>query len=95
MGKIIGLFENNEFRNQKIKVFETLKTEPLTMLEISNLTNIRRANICRYVNEMEKKGIVAQVGVRKCTISGYPFVGEYSSDPDLFPVDNQLKLFSL
>jgi hypothetical protein len=39
---------------------------------------------------MEETGIVCLVTKRKCTISGHPFVGEYTADKGLFPEDNQL-----
>lgn len=91
---VINLFEKNEFQNQKVRVYEALKIEPMTMLEVANYTNVRRANICWYIDEMKESGLVAMTGLRKCTISGYPYVGEYTSNPDLFPEDNQLKLFS-
>lgn len=90
MSKVINMFDENEFKNQKICVYKVLLKEPLTMLEIASLTNIRRANICRYISEFEELGIVAMMRKRKCTISGYPFVGEYTADKSLFPEDNQL-----
>jgi DNA-binding transcriptional regulator LsrR (DeoR family) len=87
---IKNIFEENEKRAQKSRVYKALLIEPLTMLEISNYTNIRRANICRYISEMEEAGIVCIIAKRKCTISGHPFVGEYTADKSLFPYDNQL-----
>jgi DNA-binding transcriptional regulator LsrR (DeoR family) len=87
---IKNIFDENEKRAQKIRVYKALLIEPMTMLEISNYTNIYRANICRYISEMEETGIVCLVTKRKCTISGHPFVGEYTADKGLFPLDNQL-----
>ncbi len=89
--RVICMSEENEFRNQKNKVYQALLYEPMTMLEVANLLNIRRANICRYVDKFEEKGSVVCIRKRRCTISGYPFVGEYTADADLFPEDNQLK----
>ena len=89
---VISISEVNEYRNQKNKVYQALFHEPMTMLEVANQLNIFRANICRYVDEFEQKGLVVCTRKRRCTISGFAFVGEYTADPDLFPEDNQLKI---
>jgi len=89
--RVINMLEENEYRNQKNKVYQALFHEPMTMLEVAYQLNIFRANICRYVDEFEEKGLVVCTRKRRFTISGYPFVGEYTANPDLFPEDNQLR----
>lgn len=88
---LINLFDDNN-RNQKKRVYNALLLEPMTMLEVSSYTNVRRANICRYVAEMEDNGLVCLVGKRKCTISGHPFVGIYTADKSLFLGNNQISM---
>ena len=90
MSKLLNFDEESNSKSQKKLVFNEFYREPLTMLEVSNELNIFRANICRYVDEWEKRGLIRFVVKRKCTISGYPFVGAYTTNPEYFPEDNQL-----
>lgn len=89
--KLLNLFEDDS-RNQKKRVYNALLLEPMTMLEVANYTDVRRANICRYVAEMEDNGLVCFLGKRRCTISGHPFVGIYTADKSLFLGNNQISL---
>ena len=82
--------EENYDRSQKNEVYKTLICEPMTMLEVANQLNIFRANICRHIDELRRKGLAVCIRKRRCTISGNAYVGEYSTDPSLFPEDNQL-----
>jgi hypothetical protein len=61
------------------------------MLQCAHLTGIERANICRYVAELEKQGEIALVRKGLCPITGYR-AGFYSTDPKLFST-KQLDLF--
>jgi predicted transcriptional regulator len=88
--RVKNIFEENEKIDQKSRVYKALLIEPLTMLEVAIYTNVRRANICRYISEMEEAGIVCLIAKRKCTISGHPFVGEYTANKGLFPLSNQM-----
>jgi hypothetical protein len=84
---------NDRFEAEYNQVYKYLKRNSLTMLEIAECLNIRRANICRYLATMQTKNKAAIVQFRKCSISGNPHVGEYTTDPSSFPEDNQLYLF--
>lgn len=90
MSKMLNFNDESNKKTQQKLVYKAFYREPLTMLEVSNELNIFRANICRYVDEWEKQGLIMCVRKRKCTISGHPFVGEYTTNPKLFPEDNQL-----
>jgi hypothetical protein len=84
--------DGKEFQSQKIKVFESLKEKPKTRLQVSFETNILRGNICYFVRDFRN---LHKVAVYKKGID--PLTGhkaEYlTTDPDLFPNDNQLGLF--
>lgn len=79
--------------DQRIIVFNAFFESPKTMKEVDQETNIMRENICRYVRDFRNKNKIALVGYRKCTVTGHAKVGIYTTNPDLFPKSNQLKLF--
>lgn len=74
-------------------VFNAFFESPKTMQEVSKETGIMRSNICWYVRDFRNKRIIALVGYRKCKVTNYGKVGIYTTNPDLFPTSNQLKLF--
>lgn len=74
-------------------VFNAFFESPKTMQEVSKETGVMRSNICWYVRDFKNQRIIAMVGYRKCNVTNYGKVGIYTTNPDLFPVSNQLKLF--
>lgn len=74
-------------------VFNAFFENPKTMQEVSIETGIMRSNICWYIRYFRNQRIIALVGYRKCNITKYSKVGTYTTNPDLFPISNQLKLF--
>jgi DNA-binding transcriptional regulator GbsR (MarR family) len=75
-------------------VYQSFKEHPKTMLDVSLETGILRANICRYVADMEDKGLIQllyKTGDEHTKFTA----GYYSTDESLFDkADNrQLKLF--
>jgi hypothetical protein len=90
---MISTYPNGEFEAQYKRVYKYLRENPSTMLEVAVALNILRANICRYIDTMVKSDKAAIVQIRRCSISGYPSVAEYTTAPDLFPKSNQLYLF--
>ena len=74
-------------------VFNAFFESPKTMQEVSKETGVMRSNICWYVRDFRNQRIIALVGYRKCNVTNYGKVGTYTTNPDLFPVSNQLKLF--
>ncbi|MDR3140797.1 MAG: hypothetical protein LBU37_03600 [Tannerellaceae bacterium] len=86
--------KDNSFRSQYQRVYQSFKERPKTMLEVSIETGILRANICRYIADMENKGLIqrlykAEDEHTKCT------AGYYSTDETLFtkPDVSRLNLF--
>lgn len=85
--------KDKEFIAQLNKVYESLKIKPMTMKEVDVFTGVMRENICRYIDDLLTQGKIAKIKKRKCSITGYPYVNEYTANPDLFPKSNQLTIF--
>lgn len=75
-------------------VYQSFKEHSKTMLDVSLETGILRANICRYVAEMEDKGLIQLLYKTEDEHTKFT-AGYYSTDESLFgKSDNrQLKLF--
>lgn len=86
--------KGNEFRAQYKIVYQSFKEHPKTMLDVSLETGILRANICRYVADMEDKGLIQLLYKTEDEHTKFT-AGYYTTDKELFrKVDNQqLKLF--
>ncbi len=85
--------QDTKFKAQLVRVYNAFKVKPSTMLEVAKATNVMRSNICWYVDDLIEQNRIAFIRKRKCTITGYPYVNEYTADIDLFPKSNQLKMF--
>jgi len=84
---------NEKFKAQLTKVYKAFAERPMTMKEADVFTGVMRENICRYVDTLLEQGRIAILRKRKCSITGYPYVNEYTGNPDLFPPSNQYKMF--
>lgn len=75
-------------------VYQSFKEHPKTMLDVSLETGILRANICRYVADMEDKGLIQLLYKTEDEHTKFT-AGYYTTDKELFNrVDKrQLKLF--
>jgi hypothetical protein len=82
-----------ENKDQLNKIFTAFFEFPKTMKEVDAETKIMRESICRRVKDLRSQNKIALVGYRKCNVTGYNKVGIYTTNPELFPVTNQLKLF--
>ncbi|MDT8413722.1 MAG: hypothetical protein RQ875_14760 [Vicingaceae bacterium] len=85
--------QEKHFLAQLKKVYEAFKTRPMTMKEADVYTGVMRESICRYVATLLEQGKIAVRRKRKCNVTGYPYVNEYTGNPDLFPKSNQFKMF--
>ena len=81
------------FNKQLKRVYNAFREKPMTMKEADVETGVMRENICRYVDTLLDRGLIAVTRKRQCTITGHSYVNEYTGNPDLFPKSNQLKLF--
>lgn len=79
---------------QKTIVYNAFNSDiPKTMLQVSEETNIRRANICRYVAEFRKQDNIQLLQKGICPISIHR-AGFYTTNTELFiNVNQQLRMF--
>lgn len=85
-----NFLSNNEFEVQRKKLYQALLIKPSTRFEVAKLINVDRSNICRYVSYFLDRNLIAVTRIRRCNISGYPYVEELTTNKDLFPGDNQM-----
>ena len=71
------------------RVLEALIKSPMTMKEVDVYTGIMRENVCRHISELMESGMIAIRKKRRCTITGYSKVNEYTGNPK----SNQLSMF--
>lgn len=86
--------KDREFQAQYQTVYQSFKERPKTMLDVSLETEILRANICRYVADMDDKELIECLYKAKDKHTNFT-AGYYTTDKELFnQVGNrQLKLF--
>lgn len=85
--------KDSKFKAQLKKVYQAFKEKPMTMKEADVYTGVMRENICRYVDMLIEQDRIAIRKKRKCSVTGFNNVNEYTGDPSLFPKSNQLKMF--
>ena len=88
-----GQGKDKQFIAQLQRVYKALQDKPMTMKEIDVYAGVMRDNICRYINTLYEQNKIAILRKRKCTITGYWYVNEYTANSNLFPQPNQLKMF--
>jgi len=86
--------KDNHFVSQYKTVYQSFKERPKTMLMVSLETGILRANICRYIAEMEEKGQIQVIRKDYCPYTHF-VAGFYSTNEALFTKSKvkQLDLF--
>ncbi len=83
----------NPFKIQLERVHKAFYAKPMTMKEADRLTGIMRENICRHCRSLRLAGRLFAIRKRRCSVTGYPHVTEWTTNPNLAPKSNQLKLF--
>lgn len=84
--------KDTKFRAQFQIVFNGFLKSPCTMKELSVITGIDRANICRYVRILRLACKIAIYKKVYCSITKHK-ANSYTTNPELMPVSKQLKLF--
>lgn len=84
--------KDTKFRAQLKIVYERFFKTPCTMKELSVKTGIDRACICWYVRDLRLNNKISVYKKVRCTITRR-FVNAYTTNPELMPISNQLKLF--
>lgn len=85
-------YKDKHFKTQFKETFEGFFKQPQTMKELSISIGIDRANICRYCRTMRKAGSIAVLKKTYCSITKR-LANKYTTNPELFPNNLQLKLF--
>lgn len=85
--------KDKQFQSQMKRVFAALYRQPKTMLMVAIETGIMRSNITRYVAKCKKQDCIKIVKFGICPISKRGGVQYLTTNPDLFPKSNQLKMF--
>lgn len=82
-------------QNQLKQVFNAFFEKPRTMKEVDKETGIMRENICRYCNMLRQQNKLFAVRKRRCKVTGYPSVIEWTTNPIFAPKQPlQLSLFA-
>lgn len=89
---LISESKDTKFRAQLKIVYESFLKTPCTMKELSIKTGIDRSNICWLIRDLRNNNKIAIYKKVKCTITRR-VVNAYTTNPELMPVSNQLKLF--
>lgn len=84
--------KGKHFQDQFTSVYKGFFEQPQSMKMLSIKLNIDRSNICWFCRELRinNKICIAKKGVCKVTNRVVNF---YTTNPDLFPKSNQLKMF--
>jgi predicted HTH transcriptional regulator len=81
-----------QFQNQKKTIFEYLKSNTATASMVTEFTGIPQKSICRYKRDLEKQGLLYEVIKKHCKFTGFR-AWYLTTNPELFPKSNQLKMF--
>lgn len=80
------------FQNQKITIFQYLKQYTATASMVTDATGVPQKSICRYKRDLEKQNLLYEVVKSQCKLTGFR-AWYLTTNPDLFPQSNQLKMF--
>lgn len=86
-----GWGKDTYYRDQLSRVFNAFSSAPMTMKEADKFCGVMRENICWYVRDLKEAGAIALIGKRYCNVTKH-WAGVYTTNPNLFPIDPQLKL---
>jgi len=82
----------NKHISQLRSVVQYWKTNTASRYMVAKATNIPLQNICRYVDMLKTSNSIAIIRKDYCQISG-ELVEYLSTNEEVFPFQNQLKLF--
>lgn len=63
--------KDNNFAFQRQTIFRFFSQHTTTMYAAEKETGVSRANICRYIAEMEEKGQIGRLYQGLCPVSGF------------------------
>lgn len=83
---------NPQTNTQKQKVYTYLLTNIATASMVEKATGVPQKSICRYKRVLELQGLLCEVSKKHCILTGFK-ASYLTTNPDLFPKSNQLKMF--
>ncbi len=84
--------KDKKYKTELRIVFDAFFKQPMTMKELSVKYNVDRASICWYCREFRLNNQIAIVKKVYCSITKH-LANRYTTNPALFPVSSQLKMF--
>jgi len=82
-----------DFKAELVRVKECLLQEPRTMKQVSVLTGIDRANICRHCGSLRLSENIVSVKKGICPITKHR-ANFWTTNPKLLPTFKQLSIFN-
>ncbi|MBW4359730.1 hypothetical protein [Flavobacterium taihuense] len=73
-------------------IFQYLQNHIATASMTAEATGIPQKSICRYKRDLEKRGLLCEVRKGFCELTKFR-AWYLTTNPDLFPKSNQLKMF--
>lgn len=80
------------YSTQLKTIFHYLKSHTATASMVADATGIPQKSICRHKRNLEKQDRLCEVEKKLCKATGFP-AWYLTTNPDLFPKSNQLKIF--
>jgi hypothetical protein len=77
---------------QKQTIYNYLKLHTATASMVASATGVPQKSICRYKRQLELQGLLFEVGKKHCSLTCFR-ASYLTTNPDLFPKSNQLKMF--
>lgn len=77
---------------QKQTIYNYLKLHTATASMVEKATGVPQKSICRYKRKLELQGLLCELGKKLCLHTGFR-ASYLTTNPDLFPKSNQLKMF--
>ena len=84
--------EDTDYKSQLKTIFQYLQENIATASMVSDKTGIPQKNICRFKRDLEKAGVLFEVEKKLCLKTGFK-AWYLTTNPDLAPLNSQLKLF--
>jgi hypothetical protein len=85
--------KDTNYQTDLQKVYNSFFEFPKTMKEVDKEIGVMRESICRHCRTLRENKQIIAIRKRRCKITGYPSVTEWTTNPDLFPSFKQLTLF--
>jgi hypothetical protein len=81
-----------QYSTQLKTIFEFLKTCTATASMVAKITGIPQKSICRYKRDLEQRGLLKEVAKKPCEVTTSK-AWYLTTNPDLFPISNQLQMW--